>query len=108
MNKKILIVDDDKDVLETLGARLSGAGYTMGGNSGAVLAGTQAPGTLDTLKVIINPGAIYAIPYDMSSPITWDTPTDTTIPFACTTGEGAAGFGTPAALAGPLLVGLGS
>ncbi|MFH1305421.1 MAG: response regulator [Candidatus Omnitrophota bacterium] len=29
MNKKILIVDDDKDVLETLGARLSGSGYNV-------------------------------------------------------------------------------
>ena len=79
---------------ETLPAAsgLSGAGYTVG-NDGATLTGTQAAGTLDTLKVIINPGAIYAIPYDMSSPITWATPTATTIPFTCTSGEGAASFG---------------
>jgi len=57
------------------------------------LAGTQAAGTLDTLKVIVNPGAIYAIQYDTDSPITWGTVTDTTIPYTCTSGVGVAGFG---------------
>ena len=79
---------------ETLPAQsgLSGAGTTLG-NDGATLAGTQAAGTLDTLKVIINPGAIYAIEYNTDSPITWGTVTDTTIPFACTSGDGPASFG---------------
>jgi len=67
---------------ETLPAAsgLSGPGYVLG-NDGATLAGTQVAGTLDTLKVIINPGAIYAIPYDMSSPITWSANADTSIQF---------------------------
>jgi hypothetical protein len=79
---------------ETLPAQsgLSAAGVTLG-NDGATLAGTQAAGTLDTLKVIVNPGAIYAIEYDTSSTITWTSVADTTIVFTCTSGEGWASFG---------------
>jgi hypothetical protein len=79
---------------ETLPAQsgYSVAGSTLG-NDGATLTGTQAAGTLDTLQVIINPGAIYAIEYDTSSTITWSSVTDTTIAFACTAGEGWASFG---------------
>lgn len=79
---------------ETLPAQsgYSGAGTTIG-NDGATLAGTQAAGTLDTLKVIINPGAIYAIEYDTGTSITWSSVTDTTVVFTCSNGVGAASFG---------------
>jgi len=79
---------------ETLPAAsgFSAAGITIG-NDGATLTGTQAAGTLDTLKVIINPGAVYALQYDVSSPITWGTVTDTTIPFTVASGEGWDNFG---------------
>jgi len=79
---------------ETLPAQsgYSGAGTTIG-NDGATLTGTQAAGTLDTLQVIVNPGAIYAVEYDTSSTITWTAATDTTIVFTCSNAEGWAGFG---------------
>lgn len=80
---------------ETLPAQsgYSVAGSTFG-NDGATLTGTQAAGTLDTLKVIINPGAIYAIEYSTSAtPIAWSAVTDTTIVFDVTSGEGWASFG---------------
>jgi hypothetical protein len=79
---------------ETLPAQsgLSSAGITFG-NDGATLTGTQAAGTLDTLKVIINPGAIYALQYDTDTAITWSAVTDTTIVYTCTSGVGAADFG---------------
>jgi len=79
---------------ETLPAQsgYSSAGTTLG-NDGATLSGTQAAGTLDTLQVIVNPGAIYAIEYDTSSSITYTSVTDTTIVFTVTSGEGWASFG---------------
>jgi len=74
---------------ETLPAQsgLSSAGNTLG-NDGATLTGTHALATLDTLKVIINPGAIYAIEYSQATPITWTASTDTTLVYTCTSGEG--------------------
>lgn len=69
----------------------SEAGSTMGGGSGAILAGTQAAGTLDNLKVIVSPGAVYAVEYDQTA-ITLGTVTDTTIPFTCASGEGFDGI----------------
>ena len=61
------------------------SGYSQagvaGGNNGATLAGTQAAGTLDTLKVIINPGAIYALEYDSANTLSWSAVTDTTVDF---------------------------
>jgi len=74
---------------ETLPAQsgLSSAGVTLG-NDGATLTGTHAAGTLDTLKVIINPGAVYAIEYDQDSPLTWTASTDTTLVYTCTSGDG--------------------
>jgi hypothetical protein len=62
-------------------------------NEGVILSGTQAAGTIENLKVIINPGAVYALEYDTSARITWGTVTDTTIPFTCTSGEGFANLG---------------
>jgi len=78
---------------ETLPAAsgLSGPGYTIG-NDGATLTGTQALGTLDTLKVIINPGAIYAIPYDMSVPIVWSAVNDTDIQYVGITANFGGGW----------------
>jgi hypothetical protein len=74
---------------ETLPAQsgLSSAGVTLG-NDGATLTGTHALATLDTLKVIVNPGAVYAIEYSQAAPITWTASTDTTLVFTCTSGEG--------------------
>jgi len=69
----------------------SEAGSTMGGGGPAVLAGTQAAGALENLKVIINPGAVYAVEYDQTA-ITWGTVTDTTVPFTCASGEGYDGI----------------
>ena len=79
---------------ETLPAQsgLSSAGVTLG-NDGATLTGTHALATLDTLKVIVNPGAVYAIEHSQAAPITWATSTDTTLTFAGTSGEGHANAG---------------
>lgn len=63
----------------------SGAGFTIG-NDGATLTGTQAGGDLETLKVIVNPYAVYSVEYDQSAEITWSAVTDTTIAFAGTAG----------------------
>jgi hypothetical protein len=62
-------------------------------NEGATLTGTQAAGTVENLKVIVNPGAVYAVEYDNSGQITWGTVTDTTIPFTCASGEGFQNLG---------------
>jgi hypothetical protein len=56
------------------------------------LAGTVAAGTVETLKCIVNPNAVYRIEYDVSSPITWSAVTDTTIVFV-TGGAGWVNFG---------------
>ncbi len=45
---------------------LSSAGNIIG-NDGANLTGTQAAGTLDTLQVIINPSAVYALEYSTAA-----------------------------------------
>ncbi len=71
----------------------SAAGTTMGGGGPVTLTGTQAAGTVQNLKVIINPGAVYALEYDNSARITWGTVTDTTIPWTCASGEGFANIG---------------
>ena len=51
-------------------------------NGGHVLTGTVAAGTVETLKVIVNPNGVYRIQYDDTSLLTWDTVTDTTMIFA--------------------------
>jgi hypothetical protein len=65
---------------ETLPAAsgFSSPGVTIG-NDGATLTGTQAAGNLETLKVIVNPYAVYSVEYDQSALLTWDSVTDTTI-----------------------------
>lgn len=92
-------------------------GVTDGTNNGAVIPasnaakfvgvtneaqttdGTQAAGTIDRVKIIINPFAVYRIPYDQGTAgsttgkITWGTVTDTTIPFTCGSSAGYANFG---------------
>lgn len=73
-------------------ATLSGAGITVG-NDGATLTGTHAAATLDTLQVIVNPGAVYAIEHSQAAPITWTSSTDTTLVFTGTSGEGHANAG---------------
>jgi len=61
--------------------------------------GTVAAGTLDRVKVIINPFGVYRIPYDQGTTasttgkITWGTVTDTTIPFTCASSVGYENFG---------------
>lgn len=62
-------------------------------NEGATLTGTQAAGTIENLKVIVNPGAVFGIEYDQGTRITYGTVTDTTIPFTCANGEGYASLG---------------
>lgn len=62
-------------------------------NEAATLSGTQAAGTLGFLKVIVNPFAVYAVPYDDSGRITWGTVTDTSIPFTCANNAGFANLG---------------
>ncbi|MHA1949984.1 MAG: hypothetical protein ACW987_08935 [Candidatus Thorarchaeota archaeon] len=62
------------------------SGYGGLSNDGATLAGTQAGGNLDTLKVIVNPYAVYSVEYDQSAEITWSAVTDTTVAFAGTAG----------------------
>jgi hypothetical protein len=78
---------------ETLPAAsgFSGPGITIG-NDGATLTGTQAAGNLETLKVIINPYAVYSVEYDQSAEITWSAVTDTTVAFV-DGGTGYASFG---------------
>lgn len=66
----------------------SEAGSTLGGGTGAVLAGTHALGTIDNLKVIINPGAVYAVEYDNSAQLTYLTSADTEFTWTCANGEG--------------------
>ena len=79
------------------GVRSAGAGIAANiigvSNQAGTLTGPQAAGTVDNLKVIVNPDAVYAVEYDQSSPITWGTVTDTTIPFTCASGEGHANLG---------------
>jgi hypothetical protein len=65
----------------------SGPGITVA-NNGATLVGTHALGTIENLKVIVNPGAVYAIEYSQASPLT-SAATDTTITYA------SAGAGFP-------------
>jgi len=60
-------------------------------NNGATLTGTQAAGTIETLKVIINPGAVYAIQYDDSAEQTAVSYADTLATFP----DGAAATGHP-------------
>jgi hypothetical protein len=62
-------------------------------NAGKVLAGTFAAGTLETLKVIVNPFAVYSIEYDLASVLTWLAVTDTTITLTCGSGTGNQDFG---------------
>ena len=69
----------------------SEAGSTMGGGCPAVLAGTQAAGTIENLKVIVNPGAVYSIEYDQDTLQTYDSVADTVIDIA----DGVATTGHP-------------
>jgi hypothetical protein len=66
----------------------SEAGSTMGGGTGAVLTGTHALGTIENLKVIVNPDAVYAIEYQQTTPITWTAMTDTNNTFTTSSGDG--------------------
>lgn len=79
------------------GVRSAGAGIVDAiigvSNEAATLSGTQAAGTIQNLKVIVNPDAVYALEYDQSARITWGTVTDTTIPFTCASTEGHANIG---------------
>ncbi len=79
------------------GVRSAGAGIVDAiigvSNESATLTGTQAAGTIENLKVIVNPDAVYALEYDTSARITWGTVTDTTIPFTCASGEGHPNIG---------------
>jgi hypothetical protein len=59
---------------------------TGNSNDGATLTGTQAAGTIESLKVIVNPYAVYSVEYDQSAEITWSAVTDTSIAFAGTAG----------------------
>ena len=68
----------------------SGAGITVG-NDGATLTGTQAAGTLDVLKVIINPSAVYAVEYSQLTEQTYVANVDTQIDIA----DGVATTGHP-------------
>ncbi len=58
-------------------------------NNGVTLVGTQAAGTIENLKVIINPDAVYGLPYDDSSRLTWSNVDDVSVDFA----TGGTGFG---------------
>jgi hypothetical protein len=62
-------------------------------NEGRVLAGTQAAGTVESIKTIVNPGAVYAVEYDQGTRITWGTVTNTTIPFTSADSEGHPNIG---------------
>jgi hypothetical protein len=59
------------------------------GNSGVTLTGTQAAGTIENLKVIINPDVVYGVPYDDSARLTWSNVDDVSVDFA----TGGTGFG---------------
>jgi len=50
-------------------------------NDGATLTGTQAAGTLQSLKVIINPDAVFAIEYSQTAPLAIGAVGDTSIAF---------------------------
>jgi hypothetical protein len=77
---------------ETLPAQsgLHSAGNPIA-NNGATLAGTQALGTLDTLQVIINPSAVYAVEYSQDTEQTYVANVDTQIDIA----DGVATTGHP-------------
>ena len=64
---------------------------TKHSNDGATLTGTQALGTLENLKVIVNPDAVYAVEYSQATPLT-SVAADTTITFA-SAGAGFASAG---------------
>jgi len=61
-------------------------------NNGATLSGTQALGTLENLKVIINAEAVYAIEYSQATPLAWGAVGDTAIAFL-SAGAGFASLG---------------
>lgn len=67
-----------------------GAGV-LGGGGPAALTGTQALGTLENLKVLVSPGAVYALEYDQASPITYAANVDTQIDVP----DGVAATGRP-------------
>jgi hypothetical protein len=69
---------------------LSSAGNVIG-NDGATLTGTQAAGTIETLKVIVNPSAVYAMEYSQATEQTAVSYADTLAVFP----DGAAGTGHP-------------
>ena len=69
-------------------ATLQGPGVTTA-SVGAVLTGTQAAGTIEYLKAIVSPDAVYAVQYDDSARLTWSNVDDVSIDFA----TGGTGFG---------------
>jgi hypothetical protein len=64
------------------------SGYGAKSNDGATLTGTHALATIENLKVIVNPDAVYAIEYQQTTPITWTAHTDTGNTFTTTSGDG--------------------
>jgi len=82
----IIGVSNQGDTLPAA-ATLQSPGVTTA-STGAVLAGTHGAGTIENLKVIVNPDAVYALEYDQGSPITKGSVTDTTIPYTCANAEG--------------------
>lgn len=74
----------DRGCVVTAGAGtglLAAVSNEGGFNITKTLAGTVAAGTVETLKCIVNPNAVYRIEYDVSSLISWSAVTDTTIVF---------------------------
>ena len=82
----IIGVSNQDDTLPAA-ATLQSPGVTTA-SSGAVLTGTQAAGTVENLKVIVNSDAVYAVEYDNSAQITWTAHTDTGNTFTTTNGDG--------------------
>jgi hypothetical protein len=68
-------------------ATLQSPGVTTA-STGYAPTGTQAAGTIENIKVIINSDAVYAVQYDDSARLTWSAVTDTTVAFA----DGGTGF----------------
>jgi hypothetical protein len=62
-------------------------------NQTNILAGTQAAGTIEGIKVIVNPMAVYAVEYDQSARITWTGSVATAMTFACTVSKGFSSIG---------------
>ena len=71
----------------------TGSSATEIANQTNILAGTQAAGTIEGIKVIVNPMAVYAVEYDQSARITWASSAATAMTFACTVSTGYVSLG---------------